>query len=90
MSERAEALMRIVVGIVSGIVLVVWRYFIGVISLINFVYTVFTGKRLKRLSELGEIWNTQWYIFQRYMVFQSNSRPFPFTDLSKSISKFSK
>ena len=90
MGERREAWMRIVVGIVSGITLSVWRYFVAVISLINFIYTIFAGKRLKRLSELGEIWNTQWYVFQRYMVFVSNYRPFPFTDLQKNMSKFGK
>jgi len=90
MSERTEALMRIVVGIVSGIILGVWKYLIVVFLLANFIYTLFSGKRLKELAEMSEIWNTQWYIFQRYMVFENNKRPFPFMHLSRSISKFEK
>ena len=46
------------------------------------------GKRLRDVAELSEIWNTQWYIFQRYIIFVSNQRPFPFGKLEKNISKF--
>ena len=87
-SQRKETLMRIVVLIVSGIVLGVWRYLIFVFAIINFVYSLFTAKRLKELAELSEIWNTQWYIFQKYMIFVTNVRPFPFTKLAKNMSKF--
>ena len=87
-SERKEALMRIVVGIVSGIVLGVWQYLIFVFGIINFFYTLFSGKRIQELAKMSEVWNTQWYTFQRYMIFESNFRPFPFTKLQKNISKF--
>jgi len=86
--ERIEALMRIPVAIVSGIILLVWRYFIYVLIIVNFFYTLFAGKRMEELAELSEIWNTQWYIFQRYIIFLSNYRPFPFTKLEKSMSKY--
>lgn len=89
-TERTEALMRIVVGIVSGIILCVWKYFIAVLFIVNFIYTIFSGRRLKELAEMSETWNTQWYIFQRYMTFVNNRRPFPFTHLSRSISRFEK
>ena len=88
--ERLETLMRIVVLIVSGIVLAAWRYLIIVFWLINFFYSVFSGKRLKELADLSEIWNTQSYIFQRYIIFESNERPFPFRKLTPSFSKFEK
>ena len=88
MGERLEALMRIVVGIVSGIIFMVWRWLIVVLTLANFIYTIFAGKRLRELADLSEVWNTQWYTFQRYMIFVSNKRPFPFTSLEKSMSKF--
>jgi predicted DCC family thiol-disulfide oxidoreductase YuxK len=87
-NERKEAWMRIIVGIISGIILYVWRYLIVVFAIINFVYTIFAKKRLKELAEMSEIWNTQYYFFQRYMIFESNERPFPFTKLKKNISKF--
>ena len=90
MNERGEAFVRIPVGIVSGIILVIWRYFIIVLVIINFFYTIFSGKRMKELATMSEIWNTQWYVFQRYIIFISNERPFPFKSLTKSMSKFGK
>jgi|TARA_Y100000310_G_scaffold103203_1_gene101468 hypothetical protein len=88
MGERLEILMRIVVAIVSGIVLGVWRWFIFVIGVINWIYTLFAGKRMKELANMSEVWNTQLYTFLRYMTLVSNKRPFPFSSLEKSISKF--
>lgn len=87
-SQRKETLMRIIVAIVSGIILGLWRYLICAFIIINFVYSIFTAKRLKEIAELSEIWNTQWYQFQRYMTFVNNKRPFPFTSLAKNISKY--
>jgi len=88
MGERKEILMRIIVAIISGIVLGVWRWFIIVICAINWIYTLFAGKRMKEIAELSEIWNTQIYIFLRYLTLVSNERPFPFRSLTKSFSKF--
>jgi len=90
MGERAEIFMRIVVLVVTGIILGVWKWLIVLFFLINWVYVLFAGKRLKELADLSEIWNTQWYIFQRYLIFVSNRRPFPFTKLEKSMSGFGK
>ncbi|MBM3231803.1 DUF4389 domain-containing protein [Candidatus Pacearchaeota archaeon] len=87
-SQRKESWMRIIVLIVTGIILVLWRYLIGAFIIINFVYSIFSGKRLRELAELSEIWNTQWYLFQKYMTFVTNTRPFPFTSLAKNISKY--
>ena len=89
MSERTEALMRIVVGIASGIILSVWQIFIRILILVNFLIALFSDKRNKEIAMLCETWNTQVYIFLRYMTFVSNKRPFPFTKLEKNFSKFS-
>lgn len=90
MGERLEILMRVVVAIVSGIVLGVWKWFIFVMGVVNWIYTLFAGKRLKELAEMSEIWNTQIYTFLRYMTLVSNKRPFPFESLTKSFSKYKK
>ncbi len=89
-SERKEAWMRIIVLIVSGIVIGVWKVFVQILAIINFVYAIFSGKRMKSWAEMGEICNTQNYIFFRYMMFESNFRPFPFTKLQKSMGKYQK
>jgi hypothetical protein len=88
-SERKETWMRIVVGIVSGVILYVWAYLIGLFFIINFIYSAIKGKRLTELAEFSEIWDSQVYVFLRYLNFTSNKRPFPFENLEKSISKFS-
>ncbi len=90
MEQRGEALMRIPVGIISGIILWVWAYLIGVFIIINFIWTIISGKRIKDIAELSEIWNTQKYTFFRYIMFLTNERPFPFTGLAKSMSVYKK
>jgi hypothetical protein len=87
-SERLEALMRIFIFVISGVILMSWRVFIYLLVIINLIYTLFSGKRLKEVAELSEIWNTQWYVWQRYTIFVSNRRPFPFGKLEKRLSKF--
>jgi hypothetical protein len=86
-AERSEALMRIVVGIVSGIIFYVWAYVIGVFIIVNLVYTLIKGQKSKEVAKLCENFNTQLYYFWRYMTFVSNTRPFPFESLAKDISK---
>lgn len=90
MGERTEILLRIPIAIVSGIILGVWRYFIFVICIVNWIYTLFAGKRMKQLAELSEVWNTQVYTYLRYLTLVNNDRPFPFNDLTKNFSKFRK
>ena len=90
MGERAESLMRIIIVIVTGIILYVWAYLIGVFIVINFIWTLISGKRIKEVAELCEIWNTQKYDYFKYVSFVNNERPFPFNKLRKRITKFSK
>ncbi len=86
-SERKEAWFRIIVAIITGIVLAVWRYLIVMLAVINWFIAVFSGKRNKELAMFCEYWNTEWYKFIRYLTFVSNKRPFPFTSMER-ISKF--
>lgn len=88
--ERVEIFMRIFVGVVTGIILGVWKALIVVFFVVNWVYVLFVGKRLRELAEMSEMWNTQMYIFLRYLIFLTNKRPFPFNKLEKNISKFEK
>ncbi len=90
MSERKEAFMRIIVIIVTGIILGIWKILIQIFILINFIWTIISGKRIRDLAELSEIWNTQVYVFLRYVTFVSNERPMPFSKITKSLSKYAK
>jgi hypothetical protein len=87
-NESNEALMRIPVGIVSGIIFGLGLYVIYALIVINFFYTLFSGKRLREVSEAAEVWNTNAYEFMKYITFVDNERPFPFKELRKNISKF--
>lgn len=88
-SERGEAWFRIIVAIVSGIVLGVWKWIVTILSIINWIITVITGKRNRDIAEFCEYWNTEMYKFIRYMTFVSNIRPFPFSNVER-MSEFEK
>lgn len=85
MSERKEAWMRIVVGIISGIIIGLWKAVVEVISIFHWFYVLFTNKRNKDIAEFCNLWTTQAYRFIRYMTFTTNSRPFPFSDLGNVL-----
>lgn len=89
LSEREEAWFRIIVAIVSGIILGVWRILIKILAIINWFIDIITGKRNKELADFCEYWNTEVYKFIRYMTLVSNERPFPFSRMER-ISKFKK
>ena len=76
MPERKEAWMRIVVGIISGIILGLWKIVVEAASIIHWFYVLLAGKRSKGLAEFCNAWNTQIYRFVRYITFSTNSRPF--------------
>ena len=90
MGERIEALLRIVIGIISGIILGLWKVLIQILVVLHWIIVIFTGKRQKGIADFCEIWNTQLYVFIRYMTFVSNRRPFPFDTLEKNMTKFGK
>ncbi|MFH1972073.1 MAG: DUF4389 domain-containing protein [archaeon] len=83
MSERTEALMRIVVLIVTGIILNLWRILVEVIVIVHWLLVIVTGKRNRGLSDFAHLWNQQVYIFLKYITFASNKRPFPFESFGK-------
>jgi len=89
-NEASEALMRIPVLIVSGLILNFWRLLVTALAIVNFFIVLIAGKRNKEIAEFSEIWSTQTYAFLRYMTFNSNDRPFPFRKMSKNLSSFEK
>jgi len=85
--ERKEAWFRIIVAIVSGIILGIWKILIIVLAILNWLITVFSGKRNRELADFSESWNTESYKYARYLTFVSNKRPFPFSKMQK-MSRF--
>ena len=87
MTERTEALMRIVVGIISGIILGLWKVIVQVVAVIHWLYILVYDKKNKDLAKFCNMWVTFAYNFVRYMTFTTNKRPFPFNSLGKNIEK---
>ena len=83
MGERKEAFFRILVAIVSGIIIGLWKALVQFLTIFHWFYVVFTGKRSRSIAEFCNLWTTQMYKFVRYMTFATNSRPFPFSGLGK-------
>ena len=89
LSERKEAWFRIIVLIVSGVILGIWKALTQILAIVNWFITVFSGKRNQELAGFCEYWNTEIYKFIRYVTFVSNKRPFPFSIMER-MSKFEK
>jgi hypothetical protein len=90
MSERTEIFMRIIVGLVSGLIIGFWKVLVQIVAVLHWFYVLFVGKRNKDLALFCEYWNSQIYKFARYMTFNTNERPFPFNDLGKNVLPYSK
>ncbi len=87
LSEKKEAWFRILVLIISGIILAVWKWLVAILVIVNFFITIFSGKRNRDIAEFCEWWNTEVYRYAHYITFMTNERPFPFTKMQK-IGKF--
>ncbi len=90
MSERKEAWFRIIVLVVSGLILGLWKGVIQILTVVHWIMVLITGKRSKDLAQFSEIWNTQIYTYLTYLTFVTNKRPFPFESLRKDLGKFEK
>ena len=89
LSERKEAWFRIIVLIVSGVILGIWKALVQILAVVNWLITIFSGRRNVELAVFCEYWNTEMYKYVRYLTFVTNERPFPFSSMQR-ISKFKK
>lgn len=87
MTERTEALLRIVIGFISGLILGLWKVVVQVVVVLHWFYAIITGKRNRGMAEFCNMWVTYAYNFVRYMSFSTNKRPFPFNEFGKDIEK---
>lgn len=85
--ERKEALIRIVIGFIGGMILYVWGVLVFVLFVVNWVIVLFSGKRDRGIADFSEYWNSEFYRLLRYITFETNERPFPFSDMVR-LGKF--
>ena len=83
MGERLEALMRLVVYIITGIILGLWKILVQLLVIVHWIVVVITGKRSRGIAEFCHLYNCQVFAFLKYMTFATNKRPFPFGELAK-------
>ncbi len=88
-NERIELLWRILIALISGLVLAVWRWVIVFVAIIQWFGVLFSGQRNKDLAEFCEYWNSETYRYIKYLTFVTNERPFPFNPL-RVLSKYEK
>ena len=86
-NERLEALMRLPVGFLSGVILYVWGYLVLILAIINWLCALITNRRNEGIGNFVEYWNTESYLLYRYLTGVSNARPFPFSQIVR-ISRF--
>ena len=80
--ERTELVVRLVVLLVCSILFYFWNILIFVIFIINMVITLIKGAPNKNLIKFSQIWLSEITRALKYLLFISNERPFPFTELS--------
>lgn len=86
-NEKKEAWFRIIVLIITGAILWIWKGLIYLLAVLNWFIVIITGKRNKEFASFGEYWNTEMYKYMRYLTFVSNKRPFPFSKMER-LSQF--
>lgn len=84
-SERWEAILRIPIGFVSGVILGFWKMAVEVALVLHWLLVIITGRRNLNIANFANAWITEYYGFTRYMNFTTNERPFPFTPLRKPV-----
>ena len=87
MSERLEAILRIIIGFICGLILGLWKIVIQVVVVIHWIYVIIVGNRNKDMSEFCNKWVTYVFSVTRYVTFSTNKRPFPFNEFSKDVEK---
>lgn len=80
MGERTEALLRIVLSIVYGLISYIWSLLIGIIWIIHWLYVLVVGKRNQGMAEFANKYVSYIYNVNRYILFTTNQRAWPLGD----------
>ena len=79
--KRGDHWLRMVIALVYfGLLFYLVKTVIGVVLLTQFVLSIFTGKVNRRLVDFtGDLNRFSYHVLQ-YLTWNSNDRPFPFSD----------
>lgn len=79
--STGEVLMRVPVGIISGVILYVWGIFIFCFAIVQLILILVKDKKEEELLKICDRYVIQINIFLKYITFIEDKRPFPFADL---------
>jgi hypothetical protein len=77
MGERLEALLRIPLAIVYGIILAVWGFITALAVLVHWFHALILGRRHKGIAEFTNRFIAYVYEVYRYLYLVTNERPWP-------------
>lgn len=78
MGERVEALIRIPLAFVYGVITMVWGLIIGIALIIHWFYTIILGKRHEEIAVFTNKYIAYLYEVYRYLYLTTNARAWPF------------
>jgi len=77
MGERLEALLRIPLAIIYGIIVGVWGFIAGLATVVHWFYALIRGKRHRGIAEFTNRFIAYAYEVYRYLYLVTNQRPWP-------------
>ncbi len=75
MGERIEALLRIPLGILYGIITDILGLVVGLVVVLQFFYTLILGRRHEGMACFANKFASLRYHVDRYLYFATNERP---------------
>ncbi len=75
MGERVEALLRIPLAIVYGLILRVLAIVVGIVAIVQFFYTLILGERHRGLARFANAYSSFHFHVNRYLLFATNEKP---------------
>ena len=84
--ERADTAFRMLYSLLFALVISVLETVVGVLITFQLLYTVITKQEpSRRVSDLGNRLATYIYRMLRYLTYNSDDRPFPFSDFPEAL-----
>jgi hypothetical protein len=84
MGERIEAILRIPLAFLYGVIAGIWGFVAGVATVIHWFYTIVAGKRHKGIAGFTNRYITYLYTVYRYLWLTTNERAWPFGERGPS------
>lgn len=75
MGERIEALLRIPLAIVYGVILYALNFAVGLVVIVQFFYTLIMGRRHEGMARFANSYASFQYHVNRYQLFCTNEKP---------------